>query len=140
MPQWLNEEVHFVRIAVIGYSGHSAFAEPESGALGTNWRGRTKCAIIAPEAEAFQWMYDEMTRAPEVIACAILIYQGLREYQDALWGLSYSDAHLRGKPQCPATRGPGADRLTRAERTTRDHRGQWPLSLPRGSGTFQHRD
>ena len=40
----------------------------------------------APEADALQWMYDEMTRAPEVIACAILIDQSMREYQDALWG------------------------------------------------------
>ena len=39
----------------------------------------------APEGEAFQWMYDEMTRAPAAIAAAILVDQSLREYQDALW-------------------------------------------------------
>ena len=40
----------------------------------------------APKDEDFRWMYDEMTRAPEAIAAAILVDQSLREYQDALWG------------------------------------------------------
>jgi non-heme chloroperoxidase len=39
-----------------------------------------------PAAEDFAWMFDEMTRAPEAVAAAVLVDQTLREYQDALWG------------------------------------------------------
>jgi non-heme chloroperoxidase len=39
-----------------------------------------------PAAEDMAWMFDEMTRAPEAVAAAILIDQSLREYQDVLWG------------------------------------------------------
>jgi non-heme chloroperoxidase len=39
-----------------------------------------------PSAEDLAWMFDEMTRAPETIAGAILVDQSLREYQDLLWG------------------------------------------------------
>jgi len=41
---------------------------------------------IQPAREDFAWMFDEMTRAPEAIAAAVLIDQSLREYQNALWG------------------------------------------------------
>ena len=39
-----------------------------------------------PEPADFEWMYDEMTRAPEVIAAAILVDQSMREYQQMLRG------------------------------------------------------
>jgi pimeloyl-ACP methyl ester carboxylesterase len=38
-----------------------------------------------PAPDDFAWMFDEMTRAPEAIAAAILVDQSLREYQDMLW-------------------------------------------------------
>jgi pimeloyl-ACP methyl ester carboxylesterase len=39
-----------------------------------------------PKPADFLWMYDEMTRAPEVIAAAVLVDQSTREYQQMLWG------------------------------------------------------
>lgn len=39
-----------------------------------------------PATRDVEWMFDEMTRAPEAIAAAVLIDQSLREYQDSLWG------------------------------------------------------
>jgi non-heme chloroperoxidase len=43
--------------------------------------------FAAPPSESdLQWMHEEMTLAPEVIAAAILVDQSLREYQDNLWG------------------------------------------------------
>jgi non-heme chloroperoxidase len=41
---------------------------------------------VPPTADELAWMFDEMTRAPEAIAAAIMVDQSLREYQDALWG------------------------------------------------------
>jgi pimeloyl-ACP methyl ester carboxylesterase len=38
-----------------------------------------------PNVEDFEWIFDEMTRAPEAVATAILVDQSLREYQDVLW-------------------------------------------------------
>ena len=41
--------------------------------------------FAAPPAPAdLQWMFDEMTRAPEAIAAAIMFDQSVREYQDVL--------------------------------------------------------
>lgn len=37
-----------------------------------------------PEPADMQWMFDEMTRAPEVIAAAIMFDQSTRDYQDQL--------------------------------------------------------
>ncbi len=37
-----------------------------------------------PSPEDMVWMFDEMTRAPEAVAAAILVDQSLREYQDVL--------------------------------------------------------
>jgi non-heme chloroperoxidase len=39
-----------------------------------------------PAPEDIEWMHDEMTRAPEVVAAAEFIDQSLREYQDMLAG------------------------------------------------------
>jgi non-heme chloroperoxidase len=39
---------------------------------------------VPPSAEDVAWMFDEMTRAPEAIAAAILIDQSWREYQAML--------------------------------------------------------
>jgi pimeloyl-ACP methyl ester carboxylesterase len=39
-----------------------------------------------PERADFQWMHDEMTRAPEVIAAAVLFDQSTRDYRQALEG------------------------------------------------------
>jgi non-heme chloroperoxidase len=39
-----------------------------------------------PAPSDLAWMFDEMTRAPEAVAAAVLVDQSLREYQDALWG------------------------------------------------------
>lgn len=36
--------------------------------------------------EDFQWMFDEMTRAPELIAAAILFDQGVRDYRPVIKG------------------------------------------------------
>jgi non-heme chloroperoxidase len=41
-----------------------------------------------PNESDLQWMHEEMTRAPEVIAAAIFVDQSLREYQGELWGYS----------------------------------------------------
>jgi pimeloyl-ACP methyl ester carboxylesterase len=37
-----------------------------------------------PQPSDFQWMLDEMTRAPEVVAAAVMMDQSTREYQLAL--------------------------------------------------------
>jgi len=39
-----------------------------------------------PNADDMEWMFDEMTRAPEAVAAATLVDQTLREYQSAMWG------------------------------------------------------
>jgi non-heme chloroperoxidase len=39
-----------------------------------------------PSGEDMAWMFDEMTRAPEVVAAAVMVDQSWREYQDMLEG------------------------------------------------------
>lgn len=41
-----------------------------------------------PEGADLEWMFDEMTRAPEAVAAATLVDQSMREYQGSLWGFS----------------------------------------------------
>jgi pimeloyl-ACP methyl ester carboxylesterase len=63
------------------------------------------------------WMFDEMTRAPAVIAAAEMIDQSLREYQDMLYGYPVPTLACSGAQSAQPREGMQmiVDRVTRGE-------------------------
>jgi pimeloyl-[acyl-carrier protein] methyl ester esterase len=72
---------------------------------------------LAPED--FEWMFDELTRPPGVVAAATLMDQSLRDYREALKGYPVPTLICRGaKSPEPAE---GADMIAAAVRQARVH-------------------
>ena len=78
-----------------------------------------------PAPEDLAWMADEMSRAPEAVAAAILVDQSLREYQDALWGYPVPTliCHGRRSPQPRAAFDLILERVKKAELVTFERSG-----------------
>lgn len=74
----------------------------------------------SPVPADLAWMIDEMTRAPEAVAAAILVDQSFREYQDALWGYPVPTlvCHGRLSPQPRAGFDLILERVKKAELVT----------------------